>query len=502
MRLILQSPSSGGPSSAAFSSSCCRTLSQFGCSTSPRCSGLPQQSNQRTFSSSSTSSSTSWSPRNNNLLELRGVGPVNAGLLLAQEITSVEKLHEIYCKDFKQDKEELLRFLSEIVGFRNPAHCRSVADHLENLNLKSSSPASIKLAVEGNIGAGKSTFLDILQDSSLELQDLIEVVPEPVEEWQKVHNGTGEPINLLDRFYKEPERYAYTFQHYVLLTRMEKDRKARASLKPLRVLERSIFSDRLVFVRAMHEAGFMGDLELRLYDSWFSMEIGQDQELTPDGFIYLKARPETCIKRLRSRNRSEEAGVDRAYLENLHDKHESWLQFGARHVGNDVQTKASLQHAGSCNGRTVRLGELHADLLRSAPSSIRDNVVFLGPNSVNNFGEGKVLNVLSGVPALILDHEQDDILFDLDARRDYAKKVKDFSNYVGSLQAGSARQQLTLMSATKQNSRSDNLTIDQIDSLKHLISDYRRLLKGSNKPGAMPEGSLLAMEGKLESLSR
>jgi deoxyadenosine/deoxycytidine kinase len=508
MRRVVQSPTSGGPSSSPANFSCCRTLSQLGCSTSPRCSALPQQSSrQRPCSSSSHSasssfSSTSWSPRNNNLLELRGVGPVNAGLLLAKEITSVEKLHEIYCKEFQQDKEELLRFLSDIVGFRNPAHCRSVAEHLENLNLRISYPSSVKLAVEGNIGAGKSTFLDILQDSSLELQDLIEVVPEPVEEWQKVHNGTAEPINLLDRFYKEPERYAYTFQHYVLLTRMEKDRKARSSLKPLRVLERSIFSDRLVFVRAMHEAGFMGDLELRLYDSWFSMEIAQDQELTPDGFIYLKARPETCIKRLRGRNRSEEAGVDRAYLENLHDKHESWLQFGAKQIGNEVQTKAALQYDGSLKGQTVRLGELHADLLRSAPLSIRDNVVFLGPNSGNHTGEGKVLDVLSGVPALILDHEQDDILFDLDARMDYAKKVKDFSEYVGSLQAGASRQQLNLMAATNQGSKRDNLTVDQIDSLKHLISDYRRLLKVSNKQGAMPEGSLLAMEGQLDSLSR
>jgi deoxyadenosine/deoxycytidine kinase len=36
----------------------------------------------------------------------------------------------------------------------------------------------------------------------------------------------------------------------------------------MRVLERSIFSDRMVFVRAMHEAGHMGDLELSVYDSW------------------------------------------------------------------------------------------------------------------------------------------------------------------------------------------------------------------------------------------
>jgi deoxyadenosine/deoxycytidine kinase len=84
-----------------------------------------------------------------------------------------------------------------------------------------------------------------------------------------VRNGNEQPINLLERFYKDPKRYAYTFQHYVLLTRMQKDRLSRSSSKPLKVLERSIFSDRMVFVRAMHEAGFIQDLELSVYDSWY-----------------------------------------------------------------------------------------------------------------------------------------------------------------------------------------------------------------------------------------
>ncbi len=46
------------------------------------------------------------------------------------------------------------------------------------------------------------------------------------------------------------------------------ERGTRAGSSPLRVLERSIFSDRMVFVRAMHEAGAMEDWELELYDSW------------------------------------------------------------------------------------------------------------------------------------------------------------------------------------------------------------------------------------------
>jgi hypothetical protein len=43
------------------------------------------------------------------------------------------------------------------------------------------------------------------------------VVPEPVDKWQNVGNGK---VNLLGEFYKDPNRFAYTFQNYVFLTRM------------------------------------------------------------------------------------------------------------------------------------------------------------------------------------------------------------------------------------------------------------------------------------------
>ena len=49
------------------------------------------------------------------------------------------------------------------------------------------------------------------------------MVPEPVEKWQAVRGAPGAPgpaHNMLDAFYKEPQRYAYTFQNYVFLTRV------------------------------------------------------------------------------------------------------------------------------------------------------------------------------------------------------------------------------------------------------------------------------------------
>ena len=50
--------------------------------------------------------------------------------------------------------------------------------------------------------------------------------------------------------------------------------------------------------------------------------------LVPDGFVYLRAEPETCMDRMKIRNRGEESAVDLKYLEDLHKRHEDWLYGG------------------------------------------------------------------------------------------------------------------------------------------------------------------------------
>ncbi len=46
---------------------------------------------------------------------------------------------------------------------------------------------------------------------------LSQMVPEPLEEWQDVGGRGG---NMLDMFYKDPARWAYTFQNFVFVTRV------------------------------------------------------------------------------------------------------------------------------------------------------------------------------------------------------------------------------------------------------------------------------------------
>lgn len=171
------------------------------------------------------------------------------------------------------------------------------------------------IIVEGNIGAGKSTFLKLMNDL-LNAQ----VVYEPHTKWQDVG---GE--NLLDYFYKDTNRWAYTFQSYAFVTRiMEQEESSRFCKEPLQILERSVYSDRYCFAKNVFEDGKMTPLEWGMYKDWWGWFV-QNYTTKPACFIYLQTPPEVCYGRLKKRARSEESAVPLKYLKQLHDKHEDWL---------------------------------------------------------------------------------------------------------------------------------------------------------------------------------
>lgn len=179
-----------------------------------------------------------------------------------------------------------------------------------------SRPGQKCFIVEGNIGAGKSTFLKIVQNY-LNAQ----IVFEPHEKWQKV----GGTENLLEKFYTDTSRWAYTFQSYAFITRViEQEEHAKKNPFSVQVLERSVYSDRYCFAKNCFEMGTMTALEWKLYQEWFSWLV-DNYTVKPDGFIYLHTDPIVCFQRLLKRNRKEEASVPLSYLEKLHEKHEDWL---------------------------------------------------------------------------------------------------------------------------------------------------------------------------------
>lgn len=172
------------------------------------------------------------------------------------------------------------------------------------------------IIVEGNIGAGKSTFLAMIKRYLA-----VQVVPEPHTQWQQVIEGQ----NLLDMFYTDTKRWGYTFETYAFLTRvMKQQQMALINPYPLQILERSVFSDCYCFTKNLYEQEIISPLEWHIYQEWFSWLI--DTYVTkPDGFIYMQTSPEVCFERMKKRDRVEEKTVPLSYLQSLHEKHESFL---------------------------------------------------------------------------------------------------------------------------------------------------------------------------------
>lgn len=157
---------------------------------------------------------------------------------------------------FGKSSGKMVEFLQSSVGIIHKNHAESITtfikesvdDELKKGDKGPSQYNRITLCVEGNISVGKTTFLQRIANETLELRDLVEIVPEPVDKWQNVG---PDHFNILDAFYAEPERYAYTFQNYVFVTRVMQERESSGSVKPLRLMERSVFTDRMVSILAI-----------------------------------------------------------------------------------------------------------------------------------------------------------------------------------------------------------------------------------------------------------
>jgi hypothetical protein len=136
---------------------------------------------------------------------------------------------------------------------------------------KNTTKPRLTFCVEGNVGSGKSTWLDMVKTDVLngvhqDVHELIEVVPEPVDQWQNLQGD-----NLLELFYNDPARYAFTFQQYVLFTRAAQVSSLLESLHSLLLPHRcSIGQYDMAQMDLNVCVGFVG-AEISQYFGWYSL---------------------------------------------------------------------------------------------------------------------------------------------------------------------------------------------------------------------------------------
>jgi deoxyguanosine kinase len=175
------------------------------------------------------------------------------------------------------------------------------------------------VAIEGNIGVGKSTFTRILKETF----ENSTIVSEPVDMWLNIKNEEGE--NILGLFYKDTNRWAYTFQNLAYITRMMKIEDAIRSSDGIVFLDRSLGTDRNVFEKMLHDDGILDKIEHEMYNLWYDFYAKYVNNNFNEIYIYLKCKPETAYERIKKRGREEEKNISFEYLEKLHKYHEEWL---------------------------------------------------------------------------------------------------------------------------------------------------------------------------------
>ena len=173
------------------------------------------------------------------------------------------------------------------------------------------------IAIEGNIGSGKSTLIRKLA------ADGYRCIPEPVNDWQSIVNEeTGE--NLLTAYYNNPTRYAFTLQTFTFQSRLNHMREISSCTDDIVFTERSIDTDYYVFGRCAIYSHLMDPLEQQVYQSWFQFHRNLFPA-TPDVIVYLRTPVDECLRRIEWRNRDGEANIKRDYLMALELLHDDWL---------------------------------------------------------------------------------------------------------------------------------------------------------------------------------
>lgn len=179
------------------------------------------------------------------------------------------------------------------------------------------------IAIEGNIGVGKTTLLNYLKKNK-KFSKNAEFVDEPVEQWQSIVDNENK--NILGRFYENKLRWGFMFQHIIYETRLRAIMDIiMNSKKSIVFLDRSLGTDKNVFENMLYDDNLISKLEHEIYGYWDTFYEKYLTNNKKKNIIYLHCSPIVAFNRIQQRGRIEEKTIDMNYLIKLHNRHEQWI---------------------------------------------------------------------------------------------------------------------------------------------------------------------------------
>tara|TARA_B100000900_G_scaffold416164_1_gene449639 strand:+ start:2153 stop:2884 length:732 start_codon:yes stop_codon:yes gene_type:complete len=177
------------------------------------------------------------------------------------------------------------------------------------------------ISIEGNIGAGKTTFVKELKKIYKNRNDVV-FLTEPVDIWQKVKDNENK--NILERFYEDNKKYAFSFQIMAYVTRLNLLTKT-ISENPdckLIITERSLDADKNVFAKMLYDDNCIDDINYNIYLQFYD---SYKKKYNTDGIIFINADSFICHERVTKRDRTGEHSLSLEYLQRCDEYHVKWL---------------------------------------------------------------------------------------------------------------------------------------------------------------------------------
>jgi deoxyadenosine/deoxycytidine kinase len=159
------------------------------------------------------------------------------------------------------------------------------------------------IAIEGPIGVGKSSLAKILAQKYAS-----RLVKEEV---------AGNPF--LERFYENPRKFAFQTQLFFLLSRYRQQRE----LAQGDLFEGGLVCDYILAKDKIFALINLEDDEVSLYESIYKLLVPTLPK--PDLVIYLQARPEVLLSRVRKRGIAYERNISLDYLRTLSDAYNEYF---------------------------------------------------------------------------------------------------------------------------------------------------------------------------------
>ena len=160
------------------------------------------------------------------------------------------------------------------------------------------------VAIEGNIGAGKTTLAKLLSEKYNTRTVFERFAENP----------------FLPKFYEDPERYAFPLEMSFLADRYQ---QLSEDLAQMDLFKNFVISDYYIFKSLIFAQITLQKDEMFLYRKVFDIMY---KEITkPDLYVYLYQNTDRLLENIKKRGRSYEQNIQEDYLQKIHDGYKNFI---------------------------------------------------------------------------------------------------------------------------------------------------------------------------------